>query len=96
MKAAAVLGVFAVLLTPARGEAAPDPALSVVELSVTYQEYDQSRPWRKEKEQHRHAYGCLLPSGDILTTADIIRDYTLIKVERPGAQNNVPAKVRVV
>ncbi|HPJ72178.1 MAG TPA: hypothetical protein PK636_05815, partial [bacterium] len=72
------------------------PALSVVELSVTYQEYDQSRPWRKEKEQHRHAYGCLLPSGDILTTADIIRDYTLIKVERPGAQNNVPAKVRVV
>ncbi len=65
----------------------------LVKLYVTYQEFEPLSPWKKKKAQNRSGYGCVLPSGKILTTADIIKDSTLIKVEKNTDKKYYSARV---
>jgi len=67
-----------------------------VRLQVTYQENNYSSPWKQKKAGSRSGYGCVLSSGRILTTADIVKDSTMIKVEKPGWKKYYPGQVEVI
>ncbi|MEA1928364.1 MAG: hypothetical protein U9N73_09165 [Candidatus Auribacterota bacterium] len=67
-----------------------------VRLHVTYQENNYSSPWKQKKAGKRSGYGCVLSSGRILTTADIVKDSTMIKVEKPSGKKYYPGRVEVI
>lgn len=79
------LGSAGVLLAPVPATASgPAPAVepSLARLHVAYQETDYSSPWQRKREGRRSGYGCVVLPGRILTTADIVKDATMIKVEK--------------
>ncbi len=78
--------------------AAPSfPAVDTpVKLYVTYQETNYSSPWQKKKAASRSGYGCILPSRKILTTADIVKDATMIKVEKNTEKKYYPGKIEAI
>lgn len=59
-------------------------AASVVRLVVTYQAWDEDRPWAKRKPEVRIAQALVLDGSRLLTTADIVADATLIRVDVLG------------
>jgi S1-C subfamily serine protease len=67
-----------------------------VRLHVTYQENNYSSPWKQRKSGSRSGYGCVLSSRRILTTADIVKDSTMIKVEKPSGKEYYPGRVEVI
>ena len=95
--AAALLLLAATSGAPA---APPRDALQagVVGLAVTYQGWDEQRPWVKTDPGVRHASGVVVPGPFILTTSDILGGATFIQIEkfgRPGMTlRTVPGKRR--
>ena len=85
----------AILLSPAGAEE-KSLSSSLVKLNVTYQKYNAVTPWKKYDEKTRSGYGCVLPSHRILTTADIVKDNTLIKVKKSSSQEFFTARVEVI
>lgn len=75
---------------PDRGKNIP------VRIHVTYQENNYSSPWKQKKAGSRSGYGCVLPFKRILTTADIVKDSTMIKVEKPSGTKYYPGWVEVI
>ncbi len=75
---------------------APDPEPSLVKIHVAYQEPDYSRPWNRKREESRSGYGCLVAPGKILTTADIVKDATTLKLEKRGEKSYFPGRIAVV
>ena len=75
--------------------AAARPAFEreVVGLSVTYQAWDQDRPWLKRTPQLRQALAAVVDGPLLLTTWQMVSDATLIEVERPDGQGRVVAHV---
>lgn len=69
---------------------------SAVKLYVTYQEYEADSPWKKSENKGRAGYGCVLPSNRILTTGDIVKDHTLIEVQKSMVGEHFTARVEVV
>jgi len=67
-----------------------------IRLHVTYQEKNHSSPWKQKKAASRSGYGCVLSSRRILTTADIVKDSTMIKVEKPAGKEYYPGRVEVI
>jgi S1-C subfamily serine protease len=67
-----------------------------VRLHVTYQENNYSSPWKQKKAGSRSGYGCVLSSRRILTTADIVKDSTMIKLEKPDGKKFYPGRVEVI
>ncbi len=67
-----------------------------VKLSVTYQETDYSSPWKEKTAQDRTGYGCVLPRRRILTTADIVKDATMIKVEKNTEKKYFQGRIEVI
>ena len=53
----------------------------VVSLVVTYQAWDQDRPWAKKNPQVRRAESVVVPGPYLLTTAFVMADATHIEVE---------------
>ncbi len=94
-----LLGLAGVLLsaTPAGGsQPAPAAEPAPVRLHVACQEPDYSSPWKRSREENRSGYGCLVAPGRILTTADIVKDATMIKVEKRGEKRYFPGRVEVI
>lgn len=56
----------------------------VVSLIVTYQAWDQDRPWAKKNPQVRRAESVVVPGPYLLTTAFVVADATHIEVEKRG------------
>jgi hypothetical protein len=91
--------LLALLPSPLRGgekERENAAANSVVKLYVTYQEYEAASPWKKRDNKSRSGYACVLPSKRLLTTADIIKDHTLIEVEKSSSGEYFTAQVVAV
>jgi S1-C subfamily serine protease len=65
----------------------------VVGLSVTYQPWDQDRPWLKRTPQLRQALAAVVDGPLLLTTWQMVSDATLIEVERPDGNGRVGAHV---
>lgn len=86
------------LFSPASGgaEEVRDQKPALVRLHVAGQKPDYSSPWKREREENRSGYGCLVAPGRILTTADIVKDATMIKVEKRGEKRYYPGSVAAI
>jgi hypothetical protein len=73
--------------------AAPAYDRQVVALSVTYQPFDEYRPWSKGSPKTRAGSAIVLEGGRILTELQIIRDAVLIMVEKNANSRRVAARV---
>ena len=80
---------------PARSLPAEGSSSSLVKLRVAYQEYDSDSPWKKKNEDTRTGYGCVISPGRILTTADLVRANTLIKVEKGSSGESFTGRVEI-
>lgn len=68
----------------------------VVGLEVTYQEWDQDRPWAKTKPGTRTVAGVLLEGHYILTSARMVANATYIQVKKAGRPTQVePRMIRM-
>ncbi len=81
LAAATALAPPARATTPASRDAY---GASVVGLSVTYQDWDEDRPWAKRNPSARSASGVVVPGPYILVAAQMLADATLIRVEKFG------------
>ena len=79
--------------------AATDPQrvkIGVVSLRVTVQEFDESQPWNKRPERVTAGSALVLREKLLLTTADMVRNATLIEVRKRGRYPNYQAEAVVV
>jgi len=91
-----VLVLFFLASSVSTGDDSDSVENKPVRLHVTYQENNYSSPWKQKKSGSRSGYGCVLSSGRILTTADMVKDSTMIKVEKPAGKEYYPARVEVI
>ena len=75
--------------------ARPDhPAESqLVTVRVTYQNWNEYRPWQKSKPGSRRFLGVVVPGNRILVLAQHLDDATLIQVEKFDRPPRVPARI---
>ena len=66
---------------------------SVVGLNVTFQAWDDDRPWIKRKPEYRRAYGVIVGAGRILTTAQMLDDVTFLQMEILGRTRPIQPKI---
>ena len=68
----------------------------VVSLRITVQEYDAAAPWNKTPERMILGNAMVVEGGMLLTTADLVKNATLIEVRKFGRYPNFPAKPHLV
>ena len=95
MKKPASLLLAGALLAAATAPARPDhPAeRQLVTVRVTYQSWNEYRPWQKNKPGTRSFLGIVLPGHRILVLAHEIKDATLIQAEKFDRPPRYPARV---
>jgi hypothetical protein len=95
----AVLGtflLFAAWLTPGKGAwaAVPPPELAgIVNVHITAQPYDPIVPWIKTADQSLQGNALVVEGRKLLTTADMVKNATLIEVRKFGRYPDYPAKL---
>jgi len=74
---------------------APSPAISdsLVEVLVTYQEFDPFLPWQKRRPGHRKGYGVAVGDGLVFTAEGLVRNQTLVELRRAGKGEKMAAAV---
>ena len=65
----------------------------VVGLTVTYQPWDQDRPWARRAPQTRRAAAIVVEGPYLLTTAQIVSDATFLQAEKNGRSPGTAARV---
>jgi len=65
----------------------------MVEIIVTFQDYDPRMPWRKKASAVRHGYGVAISPGQVLTTEDLVRNQTMVELRRAKSGIKLPAVV---
>lgn len=73
--------------------ARPGYDAQVVTIRVTTQGYDERRPWAKRPPGSRDASATVVEGNRLLTEAQLVRDATLIQVEKHANARRVPARV---
>ncbi len=73
--------------------ATSDYASRVVTVEVTYQSWNEDRPWMKNEPAARSASAVPLDGHRLLTTAQTVADATLIQVTKHGSSSKIPARV---
>jgi S1-C subfamily serine protease len=68
-------------------------APAVVEVIVTFQEYDPFFPWQSNPAQERRGFGLMLDSSRILTAEMLTRNQALIEIRRPRAGRKETARL---
>ncbi len=85
---------------PARAEeietALPAWADGVVSLLVTYQHWDEDRPWAKQTPDTRRANAVVLDDGRLLTTAQMVDHAVQIQLEIQGRARPVEPRIVLV
>ena len=91
---------LALALAAALAEAPPEAAesrdpygSSVVGLAITFQGFDEDRPWEKTAPSTRRALAAVVEGPYLLTTAEMVAGATLIQVEKFGRAAEAPARV---
>lgn len=59
---------------------------SVVLIRSYQQAYDWLIPWNKKALQQRHGAALVLPQQQLLTTAELVKNHTLIEIRKPGEE----------
>jgi len=70
-----------------------DLSRSLVKISVTAQEFDAYMPWQKRKPHARSGYGIAVGPHRILTGEPLVRNGTLIELQRPQSGERLAARV---
>ncbi|MBL7077119.1 MAG: hypothetical protein ISS31_06590 [Kiritimatiellae bacterium] len=70
-----------------------DLSRSLVKVSVTAQEFDAYMPWQKRKPHARDGYGIAVGPHRILTSEALVRNGTLIELQRPQSGERLAAQV---
>lgn len=92
-----LLGVLGALLAAGAAWADRNPEPNgIVSLRITVQDYDLAAPWNKKPEQMVAGNALVVEGGLLLTTADLIKNATLIEVRKFGRYPNYPAKAVLV
>jgi len=86
-----LLLVLAILARPRH--AAATEARSVVEVLVSFQEYEASLPWQRNPTKDRRGFGLMLNEALIITTESLIRNQTLIEIRRPRSGRKETARL---
>lgn len=96
--AGAALAALALLLTAAAplGAQSREAPLGVVSLRVTHQPADAQAPWNKQTESTKRGNAVVVGNGQLLTTADMIKNATLIEARKLGRYPDYPARVERV
>lgn len=76
-----LIGLVAVLALPAAAENAAFEA-TLVELAVTYQQPDPFQPWQMNTPASRRGLGTIIDDGLIVTTAQLVRNHTLVELRK--------------
>lgn len=94
---AALLLAGAAFAAPAGTASSRDVyANSVVGLLVTYQDWDDRRPWAKQNPGVRRASGVVVEGPAILTSAEMVQASANIQVEKFGRSTRLAPKVLYV
>jgi hypothetical protein len=94
--AAAAAGAVAAPPAPKPDESRGPYEASVVGLNVTYQKWDEDRPWVKTKPETRRISAVVVGRGRILTTADALEYATFVQVSTFGrARQGTPRIERI-
>lgn len=85
------------LVLAIRGSVAFSTAASeekpVVEVLVSFQEYDTTLPWQRDPTKDRRGFGLMLNEAVIITTESLIRNQTLIEIRRPRSGRKETARL---
>lgn len=65
----------------------------LVSVRVTYQNWNEYRPWQKAKPSTRRFFGVVVPGNRILVFSKNLNDATLIQVEKFDRPPRVPARI---
>jgi len=65
----------------------------LVTVRVTYQDWNEYRPWQKSKPGSRRFFGIVVPGNRILVLAHNLDNATLIQVEKFDRPPRVPARI---
>lgn len=93
---ATLLAVAAVAAPPATAPSRDPYGASVVGVVVSYQGWDEQRPWVKKNPGLRRGSGVVVDGPAILTTAELVAGATLVQIEIFGRATHVEAKVAAV
>jgi len=66
---------------------------SLVEITVTYQEYDQIFPWQRRPPGLRRGYGVVIDTGQVLTTETLLRNAELVELRQARRGEKVRATI---
>ena len=79
----------------------PDPSpkdfqTSVVSVQTYQQAYDWLIPWNKKSLQQRNGAALVLPNQHLLTTADLVKNHTLIEIRKLGEERPYEASAALI
>lgn len=90
--AAAMLALACALAAAVPLHAQPPEAQGIVSIRVTAQSYDPITPWVKLAEQNVSGSGLVVEGRRLLTTADLVKNATLIEVRKAGRYPDYQAR----
>lgn len=91
-----LLVLIAIISFSTLGGAQPpqaDYSKNIVQVMVTFQEYDPFLPWQKKNTGVKHGYGIVVGPSEIITTENLVRNSTLIELRKSGSGEKIPAAV---
>ncbi|OGV61387.1 MAG: hypothetical protein A2283_00860 [Lentisphaerae bacterium RIFOXYA12_FULL_48_11] len=77
----------------AQTQAQVDYSKNIVQVTVTFQEYDPFLPWQKKNTGVKSGYGVVVGPYEIITTENLVRNNTLIELRKSGSGEKIPATV---
>jgi len=88
-----ILTLFFTTLLSVFAQQGSPVARQLVTVRVTYQRWNEYRPWQKAQPGHRRFFGIVLSDHRILVMADYLQDATLIQVEKFDRPPRYPARI---
>ena len=76
----------------AGGDGVADSLLQVI---VTYQQYDPFAPWQKTRPGLRQGYGVVVAPGRVLTSESLVRNQTMVELRRATTGEKIPAALEM-
>ena len=68
---------------------------SIIQVLVTFQEYDPFLPWQKNHPGHRQGYGVVISESRVITTESIVRNHALVELREAATGEKITAVVEI-
>ena len=87
---------FSLCVTAQMTIAAPQELESaLVEVTVSFQEFDPFFPWQQRAPGMRRGYGILVDNSHVLTTENLVRNHRLVELRRLRTGEKIAATVEL-